>query len=353
MTVLGDIWTVDAHAGGEPARVVIGGVPEPPGASVAEKARWVERHYDQLRRRLLQEPRGYPAANANLIVRATNPRAEAGFVVMEQSEYPPMSGSNVLCVAKVLLECGMIARGKELTNFFLEAPGGLVEVAAETPQGRVGRIGVRNVASLPLALDQKVSVPGLGEVMVDICYGGMIHVIAEVDQLGVKIEPARAQELARLGEAIRLATLAQAPQRHPLQTNLVGPTISYLVDPSPTSLADQVGVAVVSAGTTSSARVLAGVLDRSPCGTAICARMAALWAKGRLGVGDRLRSQGILGTVFTGEILEETELAARPAIVPAISGQAYITGYSHLVLDPQDPFRDGFRLNDIWPSEES
>jgi len=345
-----DVWAVDLHAGGEPGRVVVGGVPDVPGRTMFEKMRYFEAHLDSLRLRMLREPRGYPAANCNIILPPTDPRAAAGFIIMEQVEYPPMSGTNTICVATALIETGMVEVEEPITRFALESPAGLVEIEAEVEMGRARRITFQNVPSFVLALDAEVEVPELGTIRVDVAFGGMIYVMVDAGDLGLTLEPAMAKELARAGEMIKVATREQMPQTHPENQGIQGPTIALLSGPSSGAHADQRNAVVVSTGRLDWDRpdTWTGAIDRSPCGTGTCAKMATLHARGMLPLERDFRHEGILGTVFTGRLLGETMVGGRPAVIPTISGRAFVTGHSRYVLDADDPFPEGFTVGDIW-----
>src|SRR4051812_42508527 len=197
------ITAVDAHACGEPGRVITGGVLDIPGRSMFEKMRYLATEADDLRLRMLREPRGYPAANCNLILPPTDPEADAGFVIMEQVEYPPMSGSNTICVVTVLIETGMVRVQEPLTRLKLETPAGLIAVDAEVKNGKVKKVTFRNVPAFATHLDAPVEVSGLGTVNVDVAYGGMFYVIADVASLGLRLVPEEARELVRVGEMIK------------------------------------------------------------------------------------------------------------------------------------------------------
>ena len=350
-----DVLAIDLHAGGEPGRVVVGGVPDLPGRTMFEKMRYFESHLDSLRLRMLREPRGYPAANCNIILPATDPRAAAGFIILEQVEYPPMSGSNTICVATALVEMGMVEVREPVTRFVLESPAGLVEIEAEVDRGTARRITFQNVPSFVLALDVAVEVPELGTVRVDLAYGGMIYVIAEAAALGLTLEPAMAKDLARVGEMVKVATQEQMPQTHPDNPGLVGPTIALLSGPPSGPHADQRNAVVVSTGQLDWDRpaTWTAAIDRSPCGTGTCAKMATLHARGLLPLDRDFRHEGILGTVFTGRLVSETMVGGRPAVVPKISGRAFVTGHARYVLDSDDPFTEGFTVGDIWSGSGS
>ncbi len=274
---------VDLHACGEPGRVITGGVLDVPGKTMFEKRLYLERHMDDLRLRMLREPRGYPAANCNLLLPPTIPEADAGFVIMEQVEYPPMSGTNTICVVTTLLETGMIPIRGDRVRLKLEAPAGLIEVEAEVRDGKVIAVTFQNVPAFAVHLDAPVEVPGLGTVVVDVAYGGMFYVIADAEQVGLRLRPDEAREIVRVGEMIKAATREQLPVVHPENPEISGVTIAQLSAP-PIGKADRRNAVVVSTGTLDWNRPASwtGTLDRSPCGTGTCAKMATLHAKGLL-----------------------------------------------------------------------
>jgi proline racemase len=344
------IQAVDAHAGGEHGRVIVGGVLDVPGRSMFEKMRHLQAHADGLRKRMLREPRGYPAANCNVILPPTHPEADAGFVIMEQAEYPGMSGTNTMCVTTVLLETGMLPMREPVTELTLEAPAGLIRVRADCAGGKVRRVTFRNVPAFAVYLDRPLEVPRLGTVTVDVAYGGMFYVIADAAALGLRLLPDEGKDIVRISEMIKAATREQLPVTHPEQPGFSGVTIAQLSGPPSRPDADAKNVVTVSTGTLDwdNPATWTGAIDRSPCGTGTCAKMAALHAKGRLGLNQDFRHEGILGTVFTGRLIEETKIGGYPAAVPTLSGQAWITGFASYVLDPEDPFPEGFTVGDIW-----
>jgi len=344
------ISAVDAHAGGEPGRVIVGGVLDVPGATMFEKMRFLATERDGLRRLMLREPRGYPGLCCNLLLPPTDPAADAGFVIMEQTEYPPMSGSNTICVATVLIETGMVPAREPVTELTLEAPAGLVRVRATVQDGKVTGVTFRNVPAFVFHLDAPIEVPGLGTVRVDVAYGGMIYAIVEAADVGLRLTPDEGRDIVRLGEQIKAATRAQLPVTHPDNPLIVGPTIAQFSAPPTRSDAARKNAVVIATGASDPARpeTWTGVLDRSACGTGSCAKMATLHARGQLGLGQDFVHEGILGTVFTGRLVAETRIGPYAAVVPEITGQAWITGFAQYALDPSDPFPEGYTVGDIW-----
>jgi proline racemase len=344
------ISAVDAHAAGEPGRVIVGGVANVPGATMFDKMQWLQANRDDLRLRMLREPRGYPAANCNLLLPPTNAAADAGYVIMEQVEYPGMSGTNTMCVVTVLLETGILPMTEPVTELTLESPAGLIRVTADCAAGKVRGVTFRNVPAFATHLDTPVEVPHLGTVSVDVAYGGMFYVIAEAEPFGLRLTPDEGADIVRISEMIKAAAADQLPVVHPDQPGFAGITIAQLSGPAHDPANDRRNVVTVSTGKLDWERpaTWTGAIDRSPCGTGTSARMAVLHSRGRLQVGDTFRHEGILGTVFTGRVLEETAIGPHRAIVPSITGQAWITGFASYVVDPTDPFPDGFTVGDIW-----
>jgi proline racemase len=329
---------VGCHAGGEIGNVVTGGVLPPEGATVFDQMQALAREGDGLRRLLLREPRGSVACHANLIVPATRPDCDAGFIIMEPTEYPPMSGSNSICTATVLLETGMVEMREPETLLRLEAPGGVVEARAACRDGRCESVEITNVPSFADRLGAPLEVEGMGTVMVDVAYGGMWYAIADAAALGFAIEPGEARELSLAGERIRAAAREQLPCAHPENAEIAGVSIVQIAEPWR-------GVGAVSRN---AVVVAPGRLDRSATGTGLSARMAVLHARGLMGVGDGMTHASAIGSTFDGRIVTETTVGGRPAIVPAIRGSAWITGISQLVVDPTDPFPEGYVLADTW-----
>jgi proline racemase len=327
------IVVVGCHAGGEVGNVVVGGVDPPPGASVAEQMAAL-RADDRLRRFLLREPRGSVATHANLIVPATQPGCDAGFVVMEPTEYPPMSGSNTICVATVLLETGMVELREPATTLRLEAPAGVVEARCTCRDGRVESVEITNVPSFATRLGAPLEVEGIGALTVDVAFGGMWYVLADAAALGFALEPHEARDLALAGERIRVAAKEQLDPRV---------SIVQLAEPWR-------GVGVV---TRNAVVVAPGRLDRSATGTGLCARMASLHARGLLRVGESMAHASPIGSVFQGRVLAEATADGRPAIIPAIRGSAFVTGRFELYVDPRDPFPEGYLLSDTWPGADT
>jgi proline racemase len=261
---------------------------------------------------------------------------------MEQTEYPPMSGTNTICVVTVLIETGMVKVTEPTTRLTLETPAGLIGIEAEVRNGKCRKVTFRNVPAFAAHLDAPVEVPGLGTVTVDVAWGGMFYVIADASSLGLRLAPDEAGEIARIAARVKAAAAEQLPVVHPENPGISGISIAQISAEPLQPGSDRRNAVVVSTGE------MSGVLDRSPCGTGTCAKMAALHAKGKLPLGQDFVHEGILGTTFTGRLIEETRVGPYAAVVPTLSGQGWITGFAQYVVDPEDPFPDGFTVGDIW-----
>ncbi|MBM4439567.1 MAG: proline racemase family protein [Candidatus Rokubacteria bacterium] len=344
------IQAVDLHCAGEPGRVIVGGVLDVPGATMYDKMRHLENHADGLRKLMLREPRGYPGANCNLVLPPTRPEADAGFVIMEHVEYPGMSGTNTICTVTALLETGMIPMREPVTELTLDAVAGLIRVRAECANGKVTSVRFQNVPAFAVYLDRKIEVPQLGTVTVDVAYGGMFYAIADARAFGLALTPDEGRDIVRITEMVKAAAREQCPVTHPDQPGFTGVSIAQLSGPPSNPAAHMKNCVTVSTGAFdwNKPSTWTGVIDRSPCGTGTCARMATLHARGQLALDQEFVHEGILGTTFTGRLIEETRVGNYPAVIPTLSGQAWITGFASYVVDPTDPFPEGFTLGDIW-----
>lgn len=331
---------VSCHAEGEVGNVIIEGVEIPPGNTIWEQSRWI--HEDQsLRQFVLNEPRGGVFKHINLLVPPKNPKAVQGFIVMEPEHTPPMSGSNSICVSTVILNKGIVPMQEPITEFILEAPGGLVPIKAYCENGKANSIEIHNVASFADKIDVSLEVEGVGTLLVDTAYGGDSFVLVDAKKLGFDITPDEAKDLARVGSKITAAANQQLGFTHP--ENKDWNHISFCEFTLP--IFEEGGIKVSK----NTVVIDPGKLDRSPCGTGCSARMAVLHAKGDLKKGDRMIGRSILDSRFDCQIVEEVLIGNQIAIIPSIRGRAWITGTHQLDLDDEDPFPNGYRLSDTWP----
>ncbi len=333
------IHVISAHAEGEVGDVIVGGVAPPPGATLWEQSRalWQDA---TLRDFVLNEPRGGVFRHVNLLVPPRDPRAQMGFIIMEPADNPPMSGSNSICVATVLLDAGILPMTEPVTEMLLEAPGGLVRVRADCRGGKAERIHVQNLPSFADRLAVPLEVPGLGRITVDTAYGGDSFVVVDAAALGLAMVPEEAHRMATLGVAITRAADDQIGFVHPENPDWAHFSFCLFAGPL-TAAAD-------GWDTTHAVAIRPGKIDRSPTGTAVSARLALLAARGRIAEGQVLRARSLIGGQFEGRIVGPETVGGKPAIRPEISGRAWITGMHQHLLDPADPWPRGYRLSDTW-----
>jgi len=332
---------VGCHAEGEVGDVIIGGVLDAPGCkTMYEKLVYFLTKKDHIRQLLLNEPRGRSSMNTNLVLPPCDDRAAAGFLIMESEEYAPMSGSNTICTATVLLETGMIAMQEPVTTFNLDTAAGLVGITAECEAGKCKSVAFDNVPAFVFALDKTIQVPGLGPVSVDIAWGGMMYVLVDAASCGLQITNSQGPRLVEIGERIKRAVQAQYTPVHPENPQIRGVSILEWTHPVEDGVDGKVSVNTVVASP--------GRFDRSPCGTGTCARLAVLHARGHLKVGETFRHRSIIGTEFVNHIRGTTKVGEYDAVLPTVKGRAWITSYKQVVLDPSDPFPQGFRVGDQW-----
>ena len=333
------IHVISAHAEGEVGDVIVGGVLPPPGETLWEQRNFIAKD-ETLRNFVLNEPRGGVFRHVNLLVPPKHPDAIAAWIIMEPEDTPPMSGSNSICVSTVLLDGGLVPMQEPETHMVLEAPGGLVKVRAECSNGKAQRIFVQNLPSFADKLQVPLEVEGLGTITVDTAYGGDSFVVVDARALGFEIIESEAKDIARLGVRITDAANTQLGFCHP--ENPEWDHISFCafcgpLTPTDTGLTGKSAVAIQP-----------GKVDRSPTGTAVSARMALMAARGQLQIGQTFDAVSIIGSRFSGRILDNTEVGDRPAIVPEISGRGWVTGVHQHMLDPDDPWPGGYRLSDTW-----
>ncbi|MEZ5777628.1 MAG: proline racemase family protein [Paracoccaceae bacterium] len=333
------IHVISAHAEGEVGDVIVGGVAPPPGDTIWQQSRWLAKD-NRLRNFVLNEPRGGVFRHVNLLVPPKDPCADAAFIIMEPEHNPPMSGSNSICVATVLLDGGIIPMTEPVTELTLEAPGGLVRVRAECCEGKAERIFVQNLPSFAAALDAKLEVPGFGTMTVDTAYGGDSFVIVDAAAMGLSLTPDEAHDIATTGMRITDAANAVLGFQHPENPDWKHISFCLFAGRVKRDGNDLRAAAAVA--------IQPGKVDRSPTGTALSARMAVLHARGQMKAGDRLTAVSLIGSTFGGRIVGETKVGDRPAILPEISGRAWITGIHQHMLDPSDPWPEGYRLSDTW-----
>ncbi|KAJ5678145.1 uncharacterized protein N7477_003778 [Penicillium maclennaniae] len=334
------ITVVECHSEGEVGDVITGGVLDVPGKTMHDKLVHISTKMDNIRQLLLNEPRGRASMNINLVLPPCDPRADAGFLTMESEEYAPMSGSNTICTTTALLETGMIPIKEPITEVTLDTAAGLVTVTAECESGKCKSVEFNNVPSFVLELDFKVMVPGIGDISVDIAYGGMMYVLVEVASLGLTVSNQHSRQLIEVGERIKRAVEAIYTPLHPENSGITGFSVIEFTEP----LQIEDGCKVAS----NAVVVSPGRFDRSPCGTGTCARLATMHARGQIKEGEIFRHRSIIGTEFVSRIRGTTTVGDYPAVLAAVKGRAWITSFKQVLLDSTDPFPQGFRVGDQW-----
>ena len=335
------IHVVSCHAEGEVGDVIVGGVAPPPGETLWEQRKWIERD-NKLRNFVLNEPRGGVFRHVNLLVPPVNSKAQMGWIIMEPEATPPMSGSNAICVATVLLDTGIIPMQEPETEIILEAPAGLVTVRAECKNGKAQRISIQNVPAFVGSLDQNLFVPELGDLRVDTAYGGDTFVIVNAADLNLNLVSKEARHLAEIGIRITNAANEKLKFQHPENSDWNKFSFCLFAGPlvrDGNQLKSRAAVAIQP-----------GKIDRSPTGTALCARMALLSARGEMSQEDTLEVSSIIDSTFSGRIVGQTQVGQVVGVLPEISGRAWVTGTHQYLLDPDDPWPEGYRLSDTWPN---
>jgi len=316
-----------------PTRVVVGGVAPIPGDSMEARRQWFMANTDSLRTLLMHEPRGHSAMSGVILQPPTRPDADWGVLYIEVTGCLPMCGHGTIGVATVLVETGMVEVTEPITSVRLDTPAGLVVAEVAVVDGRAMAVTIRNVPSFVTALDQRVHVPGLGEVRYDMAFGGNFYAIVELAEIGVPYGQEHARTLLDTGMAILRAIDAVAPPVHPTEPGIHGCHHVQLVAPGSDAAKSRHAMVIAP-----------GYFDRSPCGTGTSARLAQLHARGLLPMGTDFVNESLLGTHFLGRVVATTEVAGVAAVVPTITGRAWVTGTSQQFLDDRDPFPHGFLL---------
>jgi len=334
------IHSVSCHAEGEVGDVIVGGVAPPPGETLWEQSQWIARDRT-LRDFMLSEPRGGVFRHVNLLVPPKDPAAQMGFIIMEPAYTPPMSGSNSMCVSTVLLETGMLPMQAPETRLTLEAPGGLIHVRAACRNGKVEQVTIHNVPSFVDKLDAILEVKGMGTLAVATAYGGDSFVIVEARDLGFEVKPDEARDLVETGIKLTNAANEQLGFHHP--ENPDWKHISFCQIAAP--LTKENGVLLGR----NAVAIQPGKLDRSPTGTGCSARLALLKKKGLMKIGDSYIGESIIGSRFICRLESLTKVGNLEAVVPSVTGRAWITGTHQHMLDADDPWPGGYKVTDTWP----
>ena len=342
--------SIDVHAEGEPGRVLLGLHLSVRGTTMAERLQWCVDHLDALRHLLLWEPRGHPAMCAVLVLPPVTEDGDAGIVIVEQGGFRPMSGSNTICAVTALLETGALPMTEPETLVRLDTAVGRVEALARVDGRKVVSVQIRNVPSFVVGLDLPVEVHGVGTVAADVAFGGQFYVQAPAASFGVELDASNVPAIVRSGISLLAAAREQVPVRHPENPAINEIGLVMLHGPAQQAGTDGRNCVAMPNGPLDGEdpATWRGSVDRSPCGTGTSARMACMYARGQLPLGQPFVHQGILGTTFTGLLRGVTTVGGRSAVLPSIEGRGWITGLNSHVLDPDDPFPQGYTLGDLW-----
>ena len=345
------ITAIDVHVAGEPGRVLMGSHLLVKGADMAEKLRYCQENLDGLRRLLLREPRGYPGLCGVLVLPPVNADSDFGMIVLEQGGFAPMSGANLICAVTALVETQALEVTEPVSSLRVDTAAGVVDARAEVADGHVISVTVDNVPSFALALDHALDLPEYGRVPVDIVFGGQFYVQAPAGALGLDLQPSAAKEIIRAATVLRLVAQRDFPVSHPLLPNIDRIGLPMIYGPSDTPGVDGRNAVVLPNGSSNLADPeswASGTLDRSPCGTGTCGRMAAKHARGELGLNEPFVHESLLATTFTGHLRGLTRLGELEGVFPSLTGRGWVTGFHQFVIDADDPFPEGYTLGDIW-----
>ena len=330
---------LQVHCQGEIGKVIMGGAPPIPGATLLDQMNHINTVDDSLRRFVTFEPRAHVAMSMNLLVPPVHPDADAGFIVLQADRAHPMSGSNCICVVTALLETGRVKMREPETVVRIDTPAGLIAARARCKDGRCLSVSLDNVPCFVEAQDQMIRTPRWGTIIADIAFGGVFYALVDAKQVGLEITPANARDLAEAGIELK----AHIPR----QVSVSHPAIPALNDVAYVMFRQQEADGALRTCTT----LKPGRVDRSPCGTGSSANLAVAHARGEIRIGDKRTSRSIIGGEFVAEAIGETTVGIRKAVLPRITGQAWIYGREELRMDAGDPFPRGFALSDSWGSQ--
>jgi proline racemase len=328
------ISVVECHTAGESVRIILSGIPNIPGKNMKEKKEYFSKNFENFRNALMFEPRGHTNMFGALLTSPCNPEADIGVIFMHPTGYPDGCGHGSIGIATVIVETGLIEPVEPCTRVVLDTPSGLVTCYVKVRNGEVEEVTIRNVPAF-LYKSMEVHVPGLGEITADIAFGGNFYVIVSAEDIGLSVEPKNAYKLSEIGMKIKRSCQSQMEVHHPEMTHINKIASTLIYDKPRHPEADAKNVVITALGRQ----------DRSPCGTGTCARMATLWAKGKLGLNEEFVNESIIGTIFRGRLISQVSVGNFKAVVPEITGSAYITGFSNFVINPKDPLKWGFLLS--------
>jgi proline racemase len=334
--ILNSIIAVDSHTMGEPTRVVIGGIPNIPGKNIIEKKHYLENNMDDIRKALILEPRGHNNMFGAIIVPPSIPEADLGIIFMESGGYLNMCGHGTIGVATVALEIGLLKKNEPITKMIFETPAGLIEVFAKIENGNIINVTFRNVTSFLFKEGIKLNIPNYNKkIVLDIAFGGNFFALVNIKQLNIDISKDNIDKLTQIGMAILKTINQEIKLSHPEKPEINTIDLVEFYDDSKFLYNATIRNIVIFGE---------GSIDRSPCGTGTCAKMAELYSKGKIGINQNFVSESVLGTSFVGEIVETKKVGNLDAIIPQVTGKAFITGMNNYIITEEDPFKYGFSL---------
>ena len=328
------ISTIDAHAGGEPLRIIVDGYPELPGDTILARGRYAKENFDHLRKALMWEPRGHADMYGCIITPPVSEHADFGILFLHNEGYSSMCGHGIIAVTKVALETGMLPMSETETVVRIDTPSGLVTSHARTTGGCVSSVYFHNVPSFVVALDEVVDVPELGKVRYDLAFGGAYYAYVQAADIGVDLTPKNHSKLIERGNQIKHAIMKSRPITHPFEEDLNFLYGTIFIGLPLGDNSDSRNVCIFAEGE----------VDRSPTGTGVSGRMAIHYARGEIGIDEPMVIESIIGSTFTGRVVSVTDSGPHSAIIPEVEGTAYITGKHEFLIDPDDPLREGFIL---------
>ncbi|WP_282825647.1 proline racemase family protein [Gulosibacter sediminis] len=324
---------VDSHTEGMPTRVVTGGFAPIPGETMNDKRLYFQEHLDHLRRLLMTEPRGHGAMSGSIVMPPTREDCDFGVLYIEVSGLLPMCGHGTIGTATVLVETGMVEVVEPVTTIRLDTPAGLVIARVAVSDGHADSVTIENVPSYTERLDAQVEVPGLGTVPYSLAFGGNFYAMVDLNDVGIEFDRKNQQQILQAGLKIMDAINATQPPKHPTIEGLDHVHHVEFIAPGSTAEYSRHAMAIYP-----------GWFDRSPCGTGTSARMAELYSRGELPLDTDFINESFIGSKFTGRLIAETKVGEYDAVIPTITGRAWVTGIGQYLLDPSDPFPEGFEF---------
>ncbi len=326
------ISAIDTHTAGEPTRIVLSGLPPIHGKTMAEKKGYMMEHLDYIRTLLMQEPRGHNDMFGAIITPPTTNQAHYGILFMDNADYLDMCGHGIIGITTALIEIGMVSPIEPETIVVFDTPAGLVKSYAKVEGNQVVEVSISNVASFMYAGDVELDLPDIGNISIDVSFGGNFFALVPAKALGVSVHPDNISKLIRLGMLIKNAVNKKLKVRHPIEKHITTVKLTEIYDKPNASGFFSKSVSIFGNGQ----------LDRCPCGTGTSAAMAMLYAKGELPLGIEFTNESIIGTRFRGKLVREVQMGDFIAVDPVVTGEAYITGIQQFVVDPNDPLKYGF-----------